>query len=297
MQAGGGQSRMGGDYLCCLPIPNGLPWDPHRNCTSEKYAHPPGGGHCTHGVFRLPGPCARVYVPSAFLPDAPGLLPVLLRLGPRPALSAASLPLCHSEVIWQKVLSPRTPVTVAKVPAKLRPFGTRGCSALKPERSDYGSSCHRCRLRRLCVESTVGEEGQTRLAPPTFPGGGTRLTKLHGHCGMELVTKGLCAPGGCCENHDCEYRSMCIRKDFSTEVELKGAHSPLERVTRIHAAPQPSDGLPPRSAPPRLQPGRLERLCPQHMTGYVLREDTCFHNKSALLGPLVLPSTLRSRTP
>ncbi|XP_036865827.2 ankyrin repeat and SOCS box protein 18 isoform X1 [Manis javanica] len=64
-------------------------------------------------------------------PEAPAFLPVLLCLGPHPTLSAASLPLCHSEIIWQGVLQPHTPVTLAQVPAKLPPFGARGGFALR----------------------------------------------------------------------------------------------------------------------------------------------------------------------
>ena len=76
---------------------------------------------------------------SHLLSDAPGFLPVPLRLGPHAPLSAASLPLCHPEIVWQKVLFPRTSVALAGVPAKLLASGARGGSALKPSSVAQGA--------------------------------------------------------------------------------------------------------------------------------------------------------------
>ena len=66
------------------------------------------------------------------LSGAPDFLPGPLCLGPHTPLSAASLPLRHPEIVWQKVLFPRASVALAGVPAKLPASGASGGSALKP---------------------------------------------------------------------------------------------------------------------------------------------------------------------
>lgn len=96
------------------------------SCGALSQGASPGGeeGGAPHAQTDAPAPAG-----------APALLRVPAGPGARPAPPAASVPLRHSQTVGQKVLPPRTPVARAEVPAKLSPFGARGCFALKTRAS------------------------------------------------------------------------------------------------------------------------------------------------------------------